>query len=401
MQKRFLIWNNHRDAVITLTLLLLAIGCINVYSASFVKAADMFGDGYHYLIRYIVYALIGFLVMLGLSRINYHIWLRRQTLTVIYILVLALLVAVDVAGVTVNGSRRWLYIGSFGLQPSELAKLTAIMLCAYELGHRLKKRLQASLFSYPGVRPFFLALPFALLIYLQPDMGTAAIVMALPFFMYIIAGLPWLQFLTAVLPGASIAGILMIDAPYRFDRIKVWLNPWNDPMGDGYQIVQSLISIGSGGLTGLPWGHGTGKFFYLPEAHTDFAFAIFCQEWGFIGAMILITLFVLLGAALVRMANACRDEEGFLLICGITLLVVGQAFANMLMVCGLLPVIGVPLSFISYGGTSMVLSLAALGLVLSVYNEEVKRENREELLRQAGMPPIMPTTALHSRGWRK
>lgn len=265
----------------------------------------------------------------------------------------------------------------------------------------VEKHLRPALFDYPGNKTMVMALIYGALVLKQPDMGTAAIVVALSVGMYILAGLP-LRMLLLLMAGGfvGVVGLIAI-APYRLQRVLVWYDPWSDPSNAGYQMVQSLISIGSGGVLGVPWGQGSGKFFYLPEAHTDFAFAIYCQEWGFGGAVFLIFLFALLGIALFRMAAACRDEEGFMLISGVTLLVVGQAAANMLMVCGCLPVIGVPLSFISYGGTSMVVSLTALGLALSVYKNEVKREKREELLRDAGMPPIMPTSDLRRRGWRR
>ncbi len=401
MQKHFFIWDNPRDAVIWITLMLLAIGCINVFSASFVEATDMFGDGYFYLKRYVIFSILGFMVMLGISKVDYHIWLQPHFLGFVYILVLALLVAVEFIGVTTKGAQRWLYIGPISLQPSELAKLAMIMVCAGELGRRMKKHIPATIYNYPGIRSISLAIPFAGLVYIQPDMGTAAIIMALPVFMYIIAGMSMLTFFGIAITAVMGVVVMIFDEPYRINRIVAWFDPWRDPTDTGYQIVQSIISIGSGGIHGLPWGQGTGKFFYLPESHTDFAFAIYCQEWGFIGALFLILLFIILGMVLIRVANVCHDEEGFMLVSGVSLLVVGQAFANMLMVCGVLPVIGVPLSFISYGGTSMVVSLTALGLVLSVYNNEVKREKREEMLREAGMPPIMPTSDLRRRGWRK
>ena len=184
---------------------------------------------------------------------------------------------------------------------------------------------------------------------LQPDMGTAAIIMALITVLYIVAGLDLREI--GILGGAglvvSIAAIL--QAPYRMNRVRLWIDPYLDPQGNGYQAVQSFVAIGSGRLIGSHFGMGFGKFFYLPEAHTDFAFAIFCQEWGFLGALFLIFIFILLAFALYRVGQHTQDRAGFLLVTGVNFLVVGQAFANMAMVCGLLPVIGVPLTFISYG----------------------------------------------------
>jgi cell division protein FtsW len=167
---------------------------------------------------------------------------------------------------------------------------------------------------------------------------------------------------------------LALVAPYRLQRFLTWLDPWKDAQGSGYQLAQSILAIGSGGLVGVPWGQGSSKFFYLPEAHTDFAFAIFCQEWGFIGALLLIALFVIFARALIKVAGHTKDKRGFLLVSGVACLLVGQSAANMAMVCGIIPVIGVPLMFISYGGTSMVINMICIGLVLSVYRDECKRE---------------------------
>ena len=198
---------------------------------------------------------------------------------------------------------------------------------------------------------------------------------------YIIAGVPKWQVLGILGGVGALAVVGTLASSYRMERVQVWFDPWIDPRGKGYQMVQSLLAIGSGGLTGTHWGHGAGKFFYLPEAHTDFAFAIFCQENGFIGAMILLLLFALLGFAFCTITINAKDRRGFLLAGGVTFLIIGQAVANMAMVCGILPVIGVPLIFISYGGSSMVLSMAAIGLLLSVYDDEVREAEHE------AMPP--------------
>ena len=252
MQKHFFIWDNPRDAVIWITLMLLAIGCINVFSASFVEATDMFGDGYFYLKRYVAFAVAGFAVMLylGLRGPDYHLWLSKHWLNVIYFSVLLLLIAVDTIGVTTKGAQRWLYIGPFSLQPSELAKLAVIMVCAGELGKRLKKHLRPALFDYPGNKTIVMALIYGGLVLKQPDMGTAAIVVALSVGMYILAGLP-LRMLLILMAGGfvGVVGLIAI-APYRLQRVLVWYDPWSDPSNAGYQMVQSLISIGSGGPGG-------------------------------------------------------------------------------------------------------------------------------------------------------
>ena len=271
-------------------------------------------------------------------------------------------------------------MGPISIQPSEFAKLVVIMLAAKYLGIMLRKGQRVSLFA-PGDHRMVLAatLIYAVLVYKQPDLGTAAIIVTLMLGVYIIAGVPKGQLVCILGASGLLAVVATLASSYRMERVQVWFNPWLDPRGKGYQMVQSLLAIGSGGLTGTHWGQGAGKFFYLPEAHTDFAFAIFCQENGFVGALILIILFALLGFAFCTITINAKDRRGFLLAGGVTFLIIGQAVANMAMVCGILPVIGVPLVFISYGGSSMVLSMAAIGLLLSVYDDEVQEAEHEAL----------------------
>jgi len=373
MHKRFLIWDNPKDAILVFTFVLMALGCINVFSASFVEAKDMFDNGYFYLYRYAVAGLIG-LVAMGIVgwKIPYRFWLQYRQAW--YVILLVVLICVDAFGVTTKGAQRWLYIGGQSIQPSEFVKLSIIILGAGSLGEYLQKGRPVSLFINPMNIPFVQAAAYAILVFLQPDMGTASIIFALMIGLYVVAGLPKIQLVCLLGTAFCGAAALVAIAPYRFARVKIWLDPWQDAGNTGYQMVQSLMSIGSGGLVGKPFGLGTGKFFYLPEAHTDFAFAIFCQEWGFFGALFLIVLFLLMAAAIHQIALNTKDERGFLLVTGVNFLVVGQAVANMAMVCGILPVIGVPLSFISYGGTALIVNLAAIGMVIAVYRDEEKQE---------------------------
>ncbi len=388
MKKRFMIWENPRDAILTLVFILLVLGCINVFSASFVRADAMFHDSYYFLKRYLMWGGLGltFMWLIGF-KLNYKVFLSRRFINIIYFGTLLLLLAVDVTGKVVNGSRRWLFIAGISLQPSELAKVVEVMLASSYLGQRLRQGLSIRLNDFESGKAFLMACVYGVLIFKQPDMGTLGIVIALMLVMYIIAGIPVGQIVEVVGAGVTALIALALLAPYRIQRFLSWLDPWKDAQGGGYQLAQSILAIGSGGFVGAPWGQGSGKFFYLPEAHTDFAFAIFCQEWGFLGALLLIGLFVIFARALVRIAGQTKDERGFLLVSGIFCLLAGQAAANMAMVCGLLPVIGVPLMFISYGGTSTVINMIGVGLVLSVYHDECRRELREKRLAQ-GMPPV-------------
>ena len=374
MNKKFLFWDNPKQAVWYTMVPLLLIGCANIFSASFIRAEADGSSTFYYLIRYIVYSAIGLGAIFIARTINYRRLLSKNAVSFIYISVLVMLVLVDFIGLESGGARRWLGFGGVTIQPSEFAKLAIIMLCARYLGMHLKKGQNASFLKGNGRMCLGATAVYAFLVQQQPDMGTAAIIVALMFCMYVIAGLHWKQIGSVCILGAASAVLLVMTSTYRADRIRVWLDPWIDEVGDGYQMVQSLLSIGSGGLIGTKWGEGSSKFFYLPEAHTDFAFAVFCQENGFLGAFFLILLFAILGCALLRIAVCSKDERGFLLAAGVSFLIVGQAAANMAMVCGLLPVIGVPLVFISYGGSSLIISMAAIGLALSVYDDEVERE---------------------------
>ena len=379
MNKKFLFWDNPKQAVWYTMVPLLLIGCANIFSASFIRAEADGSSTFYYLIRYIVYSAIGLGAIFIARTINYRRLLSKNAVSFIYISVLVMLVLVDFIGLESGGARRWLGFGGVTIQPSEFAKLAIIMLCARYLGMHLKKGQNASFLKGNGRMCLGATAVYAFLVQQQPDMGTAAIIVALMFCMYVIAGLPWKQIGSVCILGAASAVLLVMTSTYRADRIRVWLDPWIDEVGDGYQMVQSLLSIGSGGLIGTKWGEGSSKFFYLPEAHTDFAFAVFCQENGFLGAFFLILLFAILGCALLRIAVCSKDERGFLLAAGVSFLIVGHAAANMAMVCGLLPVIGVPLVFISYGGSALIISMAAIGLALSVYDDEVEREKTAAL----------------------
>lgn len=368
MNKRFLLWDNPRQAIFTLMAVLLLLGGINVFSAS------LYDNGPSYLFRYYFCALVGLAGIYFVRRIGYKRLLNKRFLCICYCIVLVMLVVVHFWGAANKGATRWIYIGSFSIQPSEIAKLVLIMLSARFLGNAMKLGEKISLYKGECLLVTMAAGIAAFGVLVQPDLGTAAIIAALVMGMFIIAGLP-ARWITAIV-GAGVVGavLLSISSEYRLQRLHVWFDPWLDPQGRGYQMVQSLLAIGSGGLTGTNWGHGAAKFAYLPEAHTDFAFAVFCQENGFFGALILLLVFCLLGVAFYKITISTRDQKGFLLAAGVTFLIIGQAFANMAMVCGIFPVIGVPLIFISYGGSSMIISMAAIGLLLSVYDEEEKQQ---------------------------
>jgi cell division protein FtsW len=255
-----------------------------------------------------------------------------------------------------------------GFQPAEFAKLISLLLMAAYLSSCVKSGRRPDVLSLQAI----IILLMAGLTELEPDMGTALIIIGVPFLMLVTAGVSMSKLMPLmVLGGMGLVGLIFLQ-PYRLERIKVMFDPWADAQGKGYQTVQSLSTIGSGGFFGMGLGSGVSKYDYLPEAHTDFAFAIFCQEHGFVGAILIFILLALLLFYCIRIANKAADEFGQMLSLGIMLLILGQGIANVAMVGGLLPVVGVPLPFISYGGSSLIVSLCAMGILLNVCDNSAR-----------------------------
>ena len=353
-------WKNDMEAIIGIMVVLLVLGTINVFSSSFIVAETEFDTPYFFLKRHIINIVIGF-VCFGIAfRYDYHTW--RKLMPIILGFTMLSLVLVLIIGPSVNGARRWLPLGITQFQPAEFAKLVSIMIAAAYLSFQMKLQLGINLLTTQ------MGLIFVMFILTEqePDMGTAVIILGIPLIMFTVAGLKKEKILR--LGGLAILGFIFMifRQPYRLERLKVTYDPWSDAQNMGYQTVQSLSAIGSGELTGMGLGVGVSKYDYLPEAHTDFAFAIFCQENGFLGAVFVFLLFAAFAVYAVRVANRAKDEYGQILSMGIMLLIVGQAIANLLMVGGVLPVVGIPLPFISYGGTSLIVTMTAIGILVNI-----------------------------------
>lgn len=376
MNEKFLCFDNPKNVIYACLFMLMIIGCINIYSASFVYAANEIGSSYHFVGRYFFFAIFSVICLWAVKAVGYKRFLYAETLIALGALVVASLFFVYFFGEEINSARRWINFGILSVQPSEFAKLFIILLCSSLLGKNMVENKRRDLLCSPIAICLLAGLSIGFLVALEPDAGTGIIIFALAFLMVFISGLRWEQ--TLIICGVGIALVvgLIFVAPYRLERLKIWLNPWIDPTGAGYQMVQSTIAIGSGQFSGMGWGNGTSKFFFLPELHTDFAFAVFCQESGFIGALALILTFLFMGYALWSVLRRCTDSSGVLLVSGVIMMVIGQAVINMAMVCGILPVSGVPLSFISYGGSNLLVSTIAVGLAISVYDEECEKEHR-------------------------
>jgi cell division protein FtsW len=342
------------------TLGLVAFGLVMVYSATSGSAAIANGNPTSYLMRQAVYALIGLGLMIAAARFDYR---RLRALAPALVLgSLGLCLLVLVVGTQVNGARRWLSFGPATFQPSELAKLSlAIWAAAYLARRRAPQSLREL------ARPIgLLAAIFCALILLQPDLGTAIAIVVMLASVLLVSGAP----LGTLGAGAGIATAIGFAAiwlaPYRRARLFTFLDPWRDPMGAGLQNVQALISLGSGGLLGRGLGNGIEKIHYLPEAHTDMILAVIGEELGLVGVAAVIAAYAVFAYAGLRLALSCRDPFGKRLAAGLTALVCGQAVINLAAVLGLAPLTGIPLPFVSYGGSSLVVQLASVGILLNI-----------------------------------
>ena len=356
MKKAHLEWH----VLLLVTLGLVAFGLVMVYSATSAPATLGGGDPTRYLLRQGTYALIGLALLAAAARTNYRAW--RHLAPALVLVSLALCVAVLVLGLEVKGARRWLTVGPAVFQPSELAKLALAVWAAAYLSRRPAPQTLGELARPIGL----LACVFCGLIMLQPDLGTTITIVIMLGAVLFVAGTPLsvLGLSGAAAGGAALLAILV--EPYRYERLIVFLDPWRDAQNTGYQPVQALIGIGSGGVFGKGLGEGVQKIFYLPEAHTDMIFAIIGEELGLVGSTLVISAYAAFAYAGLHVALRCADPFGKRLAAALTALVCGQASVNLAAVLGIAPLTGIPLPFVSYGGSSLVVELVSVGILLNI-----------------------------------
>jgi cell division protein FtsW len=355
--------------LVLVTLGLVAFGLVMVYSASSARALLSSDAPSYYLERQAVYALMGLVALMVLSRVDFH-RLRRATDTLLAATFI-LLVAVLALGTAVNGARRWLPLGFFDFQPSELAKLVLALWTAALLARRPAPRTLGELAKPIGV----VVGAACALILVEPDLGTALAIAIMVSAILVVSGTRLRLLASAAGIGVSVVLLAIWFEPYRRERIFSFLDPWHDPQGAGFQAVQSMIALGSGGVFGVGLGESVQKIYYLPEASTDMIFAIIGEELGLIGVAGVIAAFAVFAYAGFNIALRCRDPFGKRLAVGITALICGQAAVNVSAVMGLAPLTGIPLPFVSYGGSSLVVGLAAVGILLNIAsNHAVVRE---------------------------
>jgi cell division protein FtsW len=338
-----------------------------VFSASSVEAAVVNGNTYYYLERQLIWSGLGIVLMFALARIDYHVLQRWAEPIAWGTLALLMLVLIPHVGKDINGARRWLGFGSLLFQPSEMAKFSLVLLFAKQLA--TERRIGS--FVHGILAPLAILAVFAALIVEEPDLGTALALTGTVMAMLFTAGVNGLQLGAVIASFIPAVGVLIAVAPYRMRRFMAFLNPQQDPLGAGYHIIQSLYALGSGGLFGVGLGQGALKYFYLPEQHTDFIFAIVGEELGWIGAAALIALFFLVALRGLRTAMLAPDRFGALLATGLTAMIAIQALLNIAVVTASMPITGVPLPFISYGGSSLLFALAGVGVLLNISRHRV------------------------------
>jgi cell division protein FtsW len=348
------------------TLALCLIGAVMIFSASAVTAREEYGHGYTFLLRQVLWLAIGIAGMFRLMNMDYRKLRQPRVIFTGLSVTLVLLIAVFFLDRS-HATHRWIRVGPLSMQPSELAKLAVIFYLAWFIDIRRRPRgvgINDLLHSIAPVMGMLLLVVG--LVVAEPDMGTACMISLIAFVMLFVSGLSLRYVAGAILAALPIVYLLIVRVPYRMQRVQTFFSPGVDPQGHGFQLLQSLISVGSGGFTGVGLMESHQKLFFLPEAHTDFIFAVICEELGFIGAAVVLILFAVYGWRGCVAAMKAPDQFGRLIGIGITTMVVGQALINLSVVLGLLPTKGIPLPFVSYGGSSLLGMLLATGVLLNI-----------------------------------
>lgn len=343
--------------------LLSAFGLLMIYSSSHIWSEYKFNDPYYYVRHQLIFFFIGLILIYFIRKIDYKLYYKYSNIILLGSFILLVLVLIPGLGQVRNGSRSWFGIGSLGIQPSELAKISLIIFTA----KYLSKSEKTIKFFKNGTLPILLIIfLFFGLIMLEPDFGTGMVIVMSLMFMLFISNIKLSFF--GIMSTLGLGGIvaLIIIAPYRLARILSFLNPWSDPLGSGFQIIQSLYAIGPSGLFGKGLGNSVQKHFYLPEPQTDFIFAIISEEFGFLGIMILSILFLTLFYNTIKISLNQKDLFAKYLSFGLIIEIIFQTILNISVVIGLVPVTGVTLPFISYGGSSLLISMISIGIILNI-----------------------------------
>lgn len=352
-----------RISIAAMTSVLIFIGIVMIYSSSGIYAQQILGDSMYFLKRHLIFLFLGLVLTIAVMAMDYRQWQRWAKPLMIVAVILLLLVLIPGIGKASYGARRWFKLGSFFFQPSEFAKLVMLIYLADFLS---RKQGKISHFA-TGFLPLFLVMGMiCALIIKQPDLGSCVLIGSMTMILLFIAGARLTHIGALVLSVLPAFYFLIVNVPYRLKRIITFWNPWQDPLGTGFQLTQSQIALGTGGIFGLGLGKSLQKLFYLPAAHTDFIFSIIGEELGLAGTMVVIGLYIGLIWQGARIAKRCQDAFGYFLSCGIVSMLGMQAVVNIGVSIGALPTKGLPLPFISYGGSALVFNMLAIGLLLNI-----------------------------------
>ncbi|OGW80749.1 MAG: cell division protein FtsW [Omnitrophica bacterium GWA2_52_8] len=343
---------------------LVVLGVVMIYSASAIYALHVYGDPHFFLVRQTVYAVLGSVAMFFTASVPVAFWKKHARAIMLLAILMLLVVYLPMLGKTAGGARRWIRLGVVNFQPVEFAK---IAVCLYLSDYLARKRK----FIKKGKGSVFIP-PLALvglvcgLALIQPDLGSSAFIFLITCVLFFWAGIRLYYVLIAFFAFLPFFYFLIVRVPYRLSRVTAYLNPWDDPQGSGFQIIQSFLAYGVGGVQGAGLGRGIQKLFYLPSAHNDFIFSIIGEELGILGILLIMALFGIIFLSGLQMADRATQDYEKLLIVSITLMIVLQALIHMLVATGLIPTKGLPLPFVSYGGTSIVFSFMSVGLLLGM-----------------------------------
>ncbi len=368
----FYTYQRHDNVFLTMVLVVLLVGLVMMFSASYVTAYFDEGDSYYYIVRQGMFAVIGIVGMLILSRLNYKKLFTKNIIIGYYIICILALIMVLFVGVGDNGETRWINLGFTTIQPSEFAKLGVILFLAYYLSTNEKNLQKPAKGVFIPVAIIGLA---AGLVLKEPHLSGAVLIIGVGFVMLIVAGSnPWWIGILGIVGAAGLTYVCMAT-DYMRKRVEIWRDPWSDALDGGYQTIQSLYAIGSGGLTGLGLGQSRQKYLYLPKPQNDYVFSICGEELGFIGCLIIMVLFIILICRGFRIAMRSDSKFGALLAFGITFRLALQVILNIAVVTNAIPCTGISLPFFSSGGTALVVQLAEMGIVLSISRQANMTKN--------------------------
>lgn len=351
--------------LLTTILVISLIGLMMVYSASNVGASFKHNDSLYYFKRQFIFCIIGFIVLCGITRIDLNIIKNKTTLIFIISLLFLILVLIPGIGSIRGGARSWIGFGSFSFQPAEFIKISLTLLICRYLANYDKDLIKIKSFL---MLLFIVVLIFGLIM-LQPDFGTGLVIVLSSIALLFISGVPYKYFIGLILVGIIGVIVLIFSAPYRMERIFAFLDPWQDPLGSGFQGIQSILAVAPSGLFGLGFNKSIQKHFFLPEPQNDFIFAIICEELGLIGALIIVFLYFIIFYCSMKISIRVEDRYKSYLALGMGLNIFIQAIINIGVVIGLLPITGITLPLISYGGSSFLITMISLGIILNIAKE--------------------------------